>query len=365
MKSDLSRRRILQTMGVAALSRSATPAAAAPGMRSEGRDTPKICMSVGAQELDETSMRRWKQIAVDHVLMGGSQTLPWQESEIRSIMDRLKAGGLTLGNMMIGGFPKTIYGKPGRDEEIEKVRQSIRAAGRAGLPVVEYNFYAHRAMEGYYEETGRAGTGYTAFDYDRMKNLPPLPEEGAHELEEMWSNITYFLKAVVPVAEESGVRLALHPNDPPAPQSRGSKQIMGSVDGWKRLIDIVPSKSNGITFDCGVTREMGQDPVDVCRYFGSRDRINHVHFRNVRVRVPNEKYTEVFIDEGDVNMFAVMKELVRQKYPRLVYPEHPRRIDADLEQPRFKSMYPGGGAYVSYVYNVGYARAMLQAALAA
>ena len=62
-------------------------------------------------------------------------------------------------------------------------------------------------------------------------------------------------------------------------------------------------------------------------------------------------------------MFAVMKELVRQKYPRLVYPEHPRRIDADLEQPRFKSTYPGGGAYVSYVYNVGYARAMLQAAL--
>src|SRR2546428_420402 len=139
---------------------------------------------------------------------------------------------------------------------------------------------------------------------------PPLPDEGAHNLEEMWANVTYFLKAVVPVAQESGVRLALHPNDPPAPISRGSGQIMGSVEGWKRLVDIVPSTSNGITFDCGVTREMGQDPVEVCRYFGSRDRINHVHFRNVRVRVPYEKYTEVFIDEGQVNMFAVMKELV-------------------------------------------------------
>src|SRR5256884_7191071 len=72
----------------------------------------------------------------------------------------------------------------------------------------------------------------------------------------MWSNITYFLRAVIPIAEESGVRLALHPNDPPAPLSRGSQQIMGSVEGWKRLISIVPSKSNGITFDCGVTREM-------------------------------------------------------------------------------------------------------------
>src|SRR2546429_2300952 len=89
-----------------------------------------------------------------------------------------------------------------------------------------------------------------------------------------------------------------HPNDPPAPLSRGSQQIMGSVEGWKRLISIVPSKSNGITFDCGVTREMGQDPVEVCRYFGSKDVINHVHYRNVRVQTPNEKYTEVFIEIG-------------------------------------------------------------------
>ena len=128
------------------------------------------------------------------------------------------------------------------------------------------------------------------------------------------ANITYFLKAVVPEAEKAGVRLALHPNDPPAPISRGSQQIMGSIDGWKKLIAIVDSPANGITFDCGVTREMGGDPVEVCRYFASRDRINHVHFRNVKVQKPNERYTEVFIDEGENNMFAVMKELVKHKY---------------------------------------------------
>jgi mannonate dehydratase len=180
----------------------------------------------------------------------------------------------------------------------------------------------------------------------------------------MWSNITYFLKAVIPVAEASGVRLALHPNDPPAPLSRGSQQIIGSVEGWKRLVDIVPSKSNGITFDCGVTREMGQDPVEVCRYFGVRDVINHVHYRNVRVQVPNEKYTEVFIDEGGIDMYAVMKELVRQKYPRLIYPEHPRALDYDRERADFKPYYPGGGGYAASSYNVGYTRAMLQASLA-
>jgi mannonate dehydratase len=367
MNSGFTRRKMMQAVGAAAFFPSMASGARPLEVHPEGSDTPKICLEMGggnlaAGTLNEAGMRRVKQLGVNHVLMGGPP-IPWRESDIRSTMGRLKAGGLSLGNMMIYGFQNTLYGKPGRDQEIEKVIQSIQAAGRAALPVVEYNFYAHRAMEGYYEETGRAGSGYTAFDYDRMKDLPPLPEEGAHTLDEMWLNITYFLRAVIPVAEQSGVRMALHPNDPPAPLSRGSQQIMGSVEGWKKLIDILPSKSNGITFDCGVTREMGQDPVETCRYFGSRDRINHVHFRNVRVRVPNEKYAEVFLDEGEVDMFAVMKELVRQKYPRLVYPEHPRALDYDREHPGFRATYPGGGGYAGFAYNVGYTRAMLQAAL--
>ncbi len=367
MKTDLSRRELIHAAGVAALAPPLSPAADIPGPRVEGKDTPKICLEMGtgslaAGGLDEGGMRKIKQLGVDHALSGGPR-IPWEESRLKDLMDRLKSGGLTLGNLMIGGFNNTIYGKPGRDEEIEKVNQSIRVAGKVGLPVVEYNFYAHRAMEGYFEETGRAGTGLTGFDYERMKDLPPLPQEGAHKAEEIWANITYFLKAVIPVAEQSGVRLALHPNDPPAPLSRGSEQIMGTLAGWKRLIEIVKSPANGITFDCGVTREMGEDPVEVCRYFASRDRINHVHFRNVRVMKPYERYTDVFIDEGVNNMFAIMKELVNQKYPRLVYPEHPRAIDYDRERPNFRSQYPGGGGYAAFAYNVGYARAMMQAAL--
>jgi mannonate dehydratase len=369
MQTKHSRRSILQ--GMAAGSAIAPFAAAADRkeINLDGPGIPKICLEMGngslsAGRIDPVGMRRVKQLGVNHVLTGGPR-LPWEEAQLRSMIDTLKEGGLTLGNLMMGGFPNTLYGKPGRDEEIEKVRQSIRAAGKAGLPVIEYNFYAHRAIEGYYEEldTERGGAGWTSFDYARMKDLPPLPKEGAHPIEEMWSNVTYFLKAVVPVAEESGVRLALHPNDPPAPLSRGSGQIMGSVEGWKRLVDIVPSKCNGITFDCGVTREMGHDPVEVCRYFGRKDCINHVHYRNVRVTTPNEKYSEVFIDEGVNDMFAIMKELVRQKYPRLVYPEHPRGLDVDREGEGFKSGYPGGGGYTGFVYNVAYTKAMLQAAL--
>ena len=332
------------------------------GMPQEGPDTPKIADGISVRDITDQTIRNVVQIGVYHVLSGGPSELPWTVEQLQPMVDKLKAGGVTLGNLMIDGFNKTIYGQPGRDEEIEKVKASIEAAGKVGLPVVEYNFYAHRAMEGYFEETGRGGAGITGSDFDRMKDLPPLPKEGAHTLDEIWANITYFLKAVIPVAEKANVRMALHPNDPPYPMSRGSQQIMGTLDGWKHLISIVNSPANGITFDCGVTREMGEDPVTVCRYFGSRDRINHMHYRNPHVMKPYVQYDEGFIDEGDVNLFAVMRELVRQKYPREVYPEHPRALDYDRQRGPIHG-YPGGGGYAGNVYDIAYAKAMLQAAL--
>jgi len=365
MNRSLSRRNLMHAAGAAVVAPAFVPAAASSRWPIvEGANTPKICLGGGG---DAAAMRRVKQIGVDYVIGGSVGQIPWKEADIRARMEQVKAAGLTLYNVMISGFNNAIYARPGRDEEIDKVIQSIRAAGKAGLPVIEYNWYAHRAMEGYFEETGRAGSGHTGFDYEKMKGLPPLPEEGAHTLEEMWKNIAYFLKAVVPVAQESGVRLALHPNDPPAPISRGSEQIMGTVAGWKRLIETVDNPANGITFDCGVTREMGEDPVEVCRYFASRDRINHMHFRNVRVVKPYERYTEVAVDEGQVDMFGVMKEVVRNKYARTIYPEHPRALDYDREYDKLigkpRGGYPGGGGYAGTVFAVAYTRAMLQAAL--
>ncbi len=369
MNSELSRRSLVKTVAAASVFPASLKASAAgdakwtpgAGMPQEGPNTPKIGCPINIRDIDEAAMRRVKQIGVNHVLSGGPR-IPWEEAQLQQFVDKLKQGGLALGNLMIGGFPDTLYGKPGRDEEIEKVKASIRAAGKVGVPVVEYNFYAHRAIEGYYEQDGRGGAGLTAFSAEKVKGLPPLPNEGAHTIDEMWRNISYFLKAVIPVAEQSNVRLALHPNDPPVAISRGSGQIMGTVEGWKHLIGIVNSPANGITFDCGVTREMGHDPVEVCKYFGSRDRINHVHYRNVRVRKPYEEYTEVFIDEGENNMLAVMQELIRVKYTRMIYPEHERALDYDRGV-GIHNQYPGGGGYTGMVYDVAYARAMFQASL--
>jgi mannonate dehydratase len=436
---------MMQAVGSAALAESIPAAAAPPAPREwpieEGPDTPNICLAPGdgggplpagsegpaapqagrgrggygnyGGFLDPkaggrgdfggdllANYRRIRQLGVTHLTYAPVGN--WTEESIRSAIRIARDAGLVAYNAMINLPASVIYGKVSRVKDMEPFIASIEAAGKAGLPVMEYNFFAHRAIEGYYETVGRAGAGYTGFDYElellidengrvvqpiyrdasgqitpetlaafpnarkvKFKDLPPLADEGAHKLDEIWANITYFLKAVIPVAEKAGVRMALHPNDPPAPISRGSEQIMGKVAGWKHLIEIVNSPSNGITFDCGVTREMGEDPVQVADYFASRKRINHCHYRNVQVVKPYEKYQEVFIDAGMGDMFGVMKALVRNKYTGTIYPEHPRALDTDRDRVGLGGIggYPGGGGPTGITYSVAYARAMMQAAL--
>ncbi len=368
-KSPLSRRSLMQFAGAAAATTLATPlvarAATSWPLDLKGPGIPKICAYAGATP---AANRALQQVGVFHVIGngggGGRGGGPWTEEALRRNIATLKEQGMTVVNAMIGGMNDIIRGGPNRDREIDNIIQSTRAAGKAGLPCIEYNFYAHRLVEGYEEELGRAGSGLTRFNYERVKDLPPTPEEGAHTLEDLFKRAEYFLKAVIPEAEKANVRFALHPNDPPAPVSRGSQQLFASFSNWKRYLDIVKSPYNGITFDCGVTRELGEDPVAVCKYLGSRDVINHVHYRNVTVRKPYVDYTEVWLDEGQVDMLAVMKELVRQKYGRSLLPEHPRAIDIDRER-GIPGQYNkvGGGGFVGEIYNYGFAKAMLLAAL--
>jgi len=331
---------------------------------SEGEHTPKMVLSCPVNA-DVKMMRRLKQIGVDYVSTVWGPG-PWKEAELRGYMDRFKQQGLTLINLMYIVNPEIVLGRAGRDGEIALIQESLQAAGACGLPTVEYNFYVDRLVEGYFEKEGRGGSGLTAFDYAKVKDLLPKPEIGVHKAEEIWANLTYFLKAVIPVAEKAGVRMALHPNDPVSQQSHGSDQIMANLAGLKRLITIVDSPSNGITFDCGVVQQMGEDPVEACRYFASRNRINHVHYRNVLSEIKYDKYTEVFLDEGQVNMFAVMHELFRHGYKRGLYAEHPFILDYDKEHPegaKRSGATPGNGGYAAECFNVGFTRAMMLAVM--
>jgi mannonate dehydratase len=379
MTISLSRRAVLASS--AALL--ATPAAAY--MPQESADTPKICIGpIVETEMNPQGIRRFRQIGLTHVILNNTG-FPWTAEALTARVKLLKDNGLTVGDIVlpyVGAARETmrdiILARPGRPQAIEVVKNAIRAAGAAGIPVVEYNFYAHRLEEGYFHapDPSRGGAVVESFHYDRVKDLPPLPETGAQKADVLWANLEYFLKEVVPVAEAAKVRLSLHPNDPPPAISRGSAQIMTTFDDWKRLINLVDSPSNGLTYDCGVSREIGEDPVAVARWLGERDRIQHVHYRNVVVRRPREDYTEVWPDNGMVDMLAVMKELVRLKYTRMIHPEHARGLNVNegvtevLRDPAGErgsrlaaDTDPNLNSYAAWAYHVAYTRAMLQAAL--
>ena len=279
---------------------------------------------------------------------GGSG--PWKESEVAALKRRIEGAGLRLGNLSLHGFPNAIRGTADRDRDIENVRQSIRVAGRVGIPVLEYNFTALRASEGYYTTPGRGGATLTAFDDARVKENPPLDELGRQSEQDMWARLTYFVKAIMPVAEEAGVRMAMHPNDPPVPVFRGVAQPVASIEGLKRLVDIVPRPVNGITFDTGVTTEMGGNVPELIRYFGRRDQINHVHFRNVRVETARYKYAETFIDDGQADMLRAMRAFREVGYRWMMVPDHTPAIDG--ETPDWN---------VGWAFAFGYMKALLRA----
>ena len=277
---------------------------------------------------------------------------PWTVPQIRIIKERVESFGLKLRHLMMHDFRNAVLGRAGRDQDIENVQKSIRVAAEVGIPIVEYNWFALRAMPGFYRKPGREGVEYQAFDYDRCKDLPVFPDIGEHPAEALWERYEYFLKAVIPVAEEVGVKMAVHPNDPPPPIYRGCEQILGSIEGLRKLINLVPSPANGITWHTGVMTEVGDDPIKLIPEFMKNDQINHIHFRNVLVEVPRLKYTEVFIDEGQVDMAAAIRALRANGYPRLLYPDHVPHMQSDVDRTRV-------GGRVGWAYAAGYIKGIM------
>ena len=159
---------------------------------------------------------------------------------------------------------------------------------------------------------GRGGARYSTFVYDKAKQDGPPPESGPVSAEQKWERITYFLKRVVPVAEEHKVRMCCHPHDPGMPNDKGFRgvhRVLGSVEGLKRFLAITPSKYHGLNFCQGTVAEMLKEPgkeiYDVIRYFGEQGKIFNVHFRNIKGGFLN--FQETFPDDGDVDMLKALR----------------------------------------------------------
>jgi mannonate dehydratase len=212
--------------------------------------------------------------------------------------------------------------------------------------VVEYVFNLLGPKRPPAEPRARGGAMVAWFDSDAEKNEPA--EEGlSAEPDELWERLAWFLERAVPAAEKAGVRLGCHHDDPPVPRLGGETRILYNLDGMKRLVETVPSEANGLTLCLGTIAEMGEDVIETIRYFGSRGKINHVHFRNVKGSVP--LYVESFIDDGDTDMLEAMRALDGVGYEGLIIPDHVPRSDRD-------------GFFRGSAFALGYMKALMKAA---
>jgi mannonate dehydratase len=241
---------------------------------------------------------------------------------------------------------------PERDRDIESFQNMIRNCATAGIPSIKYNMSILGVLR-----TGRTpGRGDATYSTWRMKDAHPsttLTRAGHVDADAAWGRIAYFLERVVPVAAEYKIRIACHPHDPGVPPEgyQGVARVLGTVDGLKKFVGIQENPYHGLNFCQGTVAEMlhnpGQEIFDVIRYFGSRQKIFNVHFRNIRGH--RDEFMEVFPDEGDVDFVKAIRVYQEIGYPYLLMPDHvPEAVDDPSE-------------LQSFAYCYGYIRALIQA----
>lgn len=240
---------------------------------------------------------------------------------------------------------------PGRDEEIERMITLIGNMGKLGIEVLCYNFTAHfnwvRTRYGILERGGALVTGYNHGDMDQSE----ITEAGIVSQEALWENMAYLQKAIVPAAEEAGVRLALHPDDPPQPYIQHVGRILTSADAMERAINIVPSKMCGITMCQGTFAIMGEDVISCIQRFGSQGKIHLVHFRDVRGN--RNDFHETFHDNGMTDMAACIEAYFRQNVDAYVRVDHvPTMAGEENNRPGYESL--------GRLYAIGYLKGLME-----
>jgi mannonate dehydratase len=283
------------------------------------------------------------------------EALTRRREHVESFGLKLEAVPLPLSSAYItkSESPNIMLGKsPERDREIDNICQMIRNASQAGIRLLKYNMSILGVVRTE-STTGRGGAIYSTFNYEKAADRAQLTEAGPVSAEEAWERIGYFVKRVMPVAEEHKVRLACHPHDPamPEPQGfRGVHRVLGSVDGLKRFIALTPSPSHGLNFCQGTVSEMlknpGEEIYDVIRYFGSRGKIFNVHFRNIKGGFLN--FQETFPDNGDVDFIRAIRTYKEVGYDGLLMPDHVPQIAGDA------------GGRQAFAYCFGYIQALIQ-----
>ncbi len=307
---------------------------------------------------DADDLKFARQIGVKYVSIptaGGTYEI------FSSFKKRVEDAGLkvaNIGNSNVHNMPEVTLNLPGRDQKIEEYKQYLRNLGKAGLT---YTTYAHmgNGIWSSDRENTRGDAPARAFHQSDAKGywagkvfVQPLSHGRKFTKEELWENYTYFIKQVVPVAEEAGVRIGIHPDDPPVPELGGVPRcIFGNFDGYVRALKIANSPNVGVCLCCGTWMEggkfMGKDVFEAAREFAKMGKLWKIHFRNVTGPIPD--FVETFVDDGYTDMKKLMRTLVDVDYRGILIADH----------------VPGmvGDRHTGWAYSIGYIKALYDMAL--
>jgi mannonate dehydratase len=324
---------------------------------------PRPGLKIAAQVVPEPSAEDLafvKQLGIEHVVLwtdGAHASYEYYASR----RDLFRAAGLSvygIGNRDVHNNDAIVLNLPGRDEKVAEYKQHLRNAGRAGIPYTTYAHMANGIWSSSREET-RGGASARAFDAegDTRGYWAHRVYEGAlthgrtYSEDEIWANFEYFIREVVPIAELAGVKIGIHPDDPPVPQLGGVPRcIFSSFDGYRRALEIADSPNVGVCLCVGCWLEggdlMGRDVLETIRYFGERRKLFKVHFRNVSQPLPH--FVETFVDDGYMEMYKVMRALRAVDFDGVLIADHIPVM--------------AGSARVGTAYTVGYMKALVDRA---
>ena len=293
---------------------------------------------------------------------------PWTEDDLRGLKQHIEANGLVweaIENFDPSHWHDILLDGPKKRAQMEALKRTIQMMGRVGIPIMGYNF----SLAGVWGWTkgpwGRGEANALVYDESKIDPQTPMPNGMVWNMiydpnapsgtvprvdsEELWQRYEWFLSEIIPVAEDAGVKMALHPDDPPADMLRGSARLVNQPHKYQRVLDLVPSRANALEFCLGSLQEMREgDVLESIAQYGRQNAIAYVHFRNVRGKVPH--YQEVFVDEGDLDMLDAIQALRDVGYDGVIIPDHTPEMTC------------GAPWHAGMAYALGYMKAALQMA---
>jgi mannonate dehydratase len=268
----------------------------------------------------------------------------WSVDELRDIKKQIEDAGLVweaIENFDPAHWHDVLLDGPRKRQQLEGLKRIIGAVGEAGIPIIGYNFsiagVAGR-VSGPFARGGAISVGMNGPLDAPMPNgmvwnmiydpEAPKGDVPAATSEQLWQRLADFLNDCLPAAEQAGVRLAAHPDDPPLPTVRGQPRLVYRPELYQKLIDINKSRSNQLECCVGTLAEMpGGDVYDAVDRYSAQGRIAYIHLRNVRGKVPH--YQETHIDEGDVDVLRIFRILKKNDFSGLIIPDHAPQLSCD------------------------------------